>query len=85
MAEQVITPWDVQGAQVDGQIIAIDYNKLITQFGTREIDQPLLDRFTQLTGHEPHTFLKRKLFFSHREFNLILDKFEKNKPFYIVF
>lgn len=64
--EQVITPWDVQGAQVDGKLVAIDYNKLIEQFGTRRIDEALFERLERLTGRKPHVFLRRGLFFSHR-------------------
>ena len=82
-SEQIVTPWDVQGSVVDGQVVAIDYNKLISSFGTKEIDQGLLDRLEKLTGQQPHPFLRRGLFFSHRELNLILDKYEKGKSFYI--
>jgi hypothetical protein len=65
--EQVVTPWDVQGSvSADGQQLAIDYDKLIAQFGTRRIDDALLARFERLTGHRPHLFLRRGMFFSHR-------------------
>jgi tryptophanyl-tRNA synthetase len=82
--EQVVTPWDVQGSvSADGKQLAIDYDKLIDQFGTRRIDQALLERFERLTGHKPHIFLRRGMFFSHREFDKILDRFEQGKPFYL--
>ena len=65
--EQVVTPWDVQGSvSTDGKQLAIDYDKLIQQFGTRRIDQALLDRFERLTGRKPHILLRRGMFFSHR-------------------
>lgn len=65
--EQVVTPWDVQGSvSNDGKQLAIDYDKLIEQFGTRRIDAALLEKFEQVTGHKPHPFLRRGLFFSHR-------------------
>ncbi|KAJ3147117.1 tryptophan--tRNA ligase [Geranomyces michiganensis] len=83
IADQVVTPWDVKGAEVDGKAVAIDYNKLIEQFGTRHIDQALLDRMERLTGRKPHTFLRRGLFFSHRDFTQLLDRYEKGKPFYL--
>jgi hypothetical protein len=64
---QVVTPWDVQGSvSADGQQLAIDYDKLIEQFGTRRIDGALLARFERVTGHRPHVFLRRGMFFSHR-------------------
>ncbi|BGP18464.1 hypothetical protein JCM10213_003196 [Rhodosporidiobolus nylandii] len=82
-AEQVVTPWDVQGAVVEGVQMAIDYNHLIDQFGTRRIDDALLERFERLTGRKPHLLLRRGTFFSHRELNLILDRYEQKKPFYL--
>ncbi|KAJ6620253.1 tryptophanyl-tRNA synthetase [Mycena sp. CBHHK59/15] len=71
--EQVVTPWDQ----------AIDYDKLIDQFGTRRIDSALLERFEKLTGHKPHMFLRRGMFFSHRDFDKILDRYEQGKPFFL--
>lgn len=65
--EQVVTPWDVQGSvSADGKQLAIDYDKLIDQFGTRRVDAALLERFEKLTGHKPHPLLRRGMFFSHR-------------------
>ncbi|GAA6061007.1 hypothetical protein JCM10212_001063 [Sporobolomyces blumeae] len=82
-AEQVVTPWDVQGAVVEGVQMAIDYDHLINSFGTKHIDDALLERFERLTGRKPHLLLRRGTFFSHRELNLILDRYEQRKPFYL--
>ncbi|TFK87910.1 tryptophanyl-tRNA synthetase [Polyporus arcularius HHB13444] len=81
---QVVTPWDVQGqVSEDGKQLAIDYDKLVDQFGTRRVDAALLERFERLTGHKPHVFLRRGMFFSHRDFNQILDRYEQGKPFFL--
>lgn len=66
IGDQLVTPWEVQGATVDGKLQAIDYSKLIEQFGTRPIDDAMLQRMSKLTGATPHRFLRRGLFFSHR-------------------
>ncbi|KAJ2997729.1 tryptophan--tRNA ligase [Globomyces sp. JEL0801] len=81
--EQTVNPWQVQGEVVDGKIQEIDYEKLVIQFGTRLIDEQLLSRFTKLTGYTPHPFLRRGLFYSHRELGRILDLYEKGKPFFL--
>jgi tryptophanyl-tRNA synthetase len=82
--EQNITPWEVKGeVSENGEIKAIDYNKLINSFGTKFIDDALLQRFEKLTGCKPHRFLRRKLFFSHRELDEILNRYEKKEPFYL--
>ncbi|OCB89659.1 tryptophanyl-tRNA synthetase [Sanghuangporus baumii] len=82
--EQVVTPWSVQGSvSTDGKQLAIDYDKLIQQFGTRRVDDALLERFERLTGHRPHPLLRRGSFFSHREFDKILDRYEQGKPFFL--
>ncbi|KAL0079851.1 hypothetical protein J3Q64DRAFT_1761511 [Phycomyces blakesleeanus] len=80
---QNVTPWEVEGAVVDGVQQAIDYNKLVDQFGTSRIDEALLKRFETLTGKTPHVLLRRGTFFSHREFTRILDRYEQKKPFFL--
>ncbi|EDK45432.1 tryptophan--tRNA ligase [Lodderomyces elongisporus] len=81
--EQKITPWEVEGAVVDGKAQGIDYDKLIQQFGTKSITPETLTRFKELTGEEPHPFLKRGVFFSERDLHRILDLYEHGEPFFL--
>ncbi|CAR26297.1 hypothetical protein ZYGR_0H01060 [Zygosaccharomyces rouxii] len=82
--DQVITPWDVNGAVDDkGVAQSIDYDKLITQFGTKRISDELLQRFESVTGHKPHHYLRKGLFFSERDVSKILDLYEQGKPFFL--
>ncbi|KAM3439251.1 hypothetical protein MY4824_002780 [Beauveria thailandica] len=83
-AKQDINPWSVSGeVGEDGKVKAIDYRKLIDEFGTSQIDDALLARFEQVTGQKPHRFMRRGIFFSHRDMHTILDRYEKNEPFFI--
>ncbi|KAG8838211.1 tryptophan--tRNA ligase [Serendipita sp. 411] len=83
-AEQKVTPWEVEGQVTEtGERLGIDYDKLISQFGTRPIDAALLERFQEVTGHEPHILLRRGMFFSHRELNRILDRHAEKKPIFL--
>ncbi|RJS88948.1 tryptophan--tRNA ligase [Candidatus Bathyarchaeota archaeon] len=70
--EMVVTPWKVSGR--------IDYEKLIKQFGTQPIDEELLERIRGHTGRL-HLQLRRGLFFSHRDLDWILDKYEAGEKF----
>lgn len=82
--EQIITPFDVSGGVDEhGKAKAIDYERLIETFGSQRIDKQLLERFEQVTGHRPHRLLRRGMVFSHRDLNLILDKYEKGIPFFL--
>lgn len=82
--EQIVTPFDVSGGiDEHGKVKAIDYDKLIDTFGSQRIDQSLLQRFEKVTGHKPHRLLRRGMVFSHRDLNLILDKYEKGIPFFL--
>lgn len=84
LQEQTITPFDVSGGfDEHGKAKAIDYDRLIETFGSQRIDKPLLERFEQVTGHRPHRLLRRGMVFSHRDLNLILDKYEKGTPFFL--
>ncbi|CAG9464959.1 unnamed protein product [Pedinophyceae sp. YPF-701] len=77
--DQVITPWDVTGG-TDGRI---DYNKLVHQFGCQQIDQALIDRVERVTGVRAHPFLRRGVFFAHRDLKELLDAYEKGEKFYL--
>lgn len=82
--EQIVTPWDVEGAVDDqGVAQAIDYEKLLKQFGTKKITPETLERFEQVTGHRPHHFLRKGLFYSERDLTKILDLYEQGKPFFL--
>jgi len=70
----IVNPWEVRGN--------IDYDKLIKEFGTQHIDEKLLQRIKKHTD-ELHPFLKRKIFFSHRDMNWILDEYEKGNKFFL--
>lgn len=77
--EQIITPWEV--AAKDGG--AIDYDKLIVQFGCQKLEPDLVQRVEKITGKLAHPFLRRGVFFAHREFDRILDAYEKGEKFYL--
>ncbi|KAF1936863.1 tryptophanyl-tRNA synthetase [Clathrospora elynae] len=80
--EQAINPWDVQAAVDDeGNVQEFDYAAISQQWATRLIDDELLERFERITGHKPHRWLRRKLFFSHRDLDLILDTYERGDDF----
>ena len=72
--EFVVTPWHVEGD--------IDYDKLIKQFGTQKISNDLLLKLQKVTG-EDHFMLRRGVFFSHRDLNLVLENYEKGKEFFL--
>jgi tryptophanyl-tRNA synthetase len=69
----VVTPWEVSGE--------IDYDLLIEKFGTKRIDDELLDR---LASHgELHPMLRRGIVYSHRDLEWILDMYDKGEHFYL--
>lgn len=70
--EMIVTPWEVKGH--------IDYDKLIKQFGTKHLTPELLKRLEKHTG-QLNFMLTRKIFFSHRDFDWLLDKMEKGEKF----
>lgn len=77
--EQVVSPWEV--STKDGG--KIDYDKLIDKFGCQRLDESLIQRVQRLTNRAPHVFLRRGVFFAHRDFNDILDSYEKGEKFYL--
>ncbi|MDG6922785.1 MAG: tryptophan--tRNA ligase [Nitrososphaerota archaeon] len=72
--EFIVTPWEVEGE--------IDYDKLVERFGTSKITPELLSQFERLTG-EIHLFLRRKIFYSHRDLDWILSRYEAGEKFFL--
>jgi len=74
-----IDPWaDIQGK--------IDYHKLIKEFGTEKISNDLLNRLeydAKAKGLTLHHFLRRGIFFSHRDMRWILSEYDKGNKFYL--
>lgn len=68
----VVTPWEVRGE--------VDYDRLIREFGTQPLTDELLKRLAHYTG-EIHLQLRRKLFFSHRDLDTVLDLYDKGTKF----
>ena len=78
--EMVVNAYEVSGE--------IDYNKLVDQFGSTLIDDPLMKRIESLTVGKGkvaklHRFLRRGIYFSHRDMNALLDCIEKKQPMYL--
>ena len=69
-----VTPYEVEGE--------VDYAKLINEFGVSKLDSRILERIKKQTG-ELHVFLRRGVFFAHRDLNWILDEYEKGNKFFL--
>eukprot|EP00934_Nitzschia_sp_Nitz4_P008003 Nitzschia sp. Nitz4//scaffold13_size275219//104102//106096//NITZ4_000865-RA/size275219-processed-gene-0.82-mRNA-1//1//CDS//3329535987//7993//frame0 len=78
--EMVVNAWEVKGK--------IDYNKLVDQFGSTLIDETLMKRIEAATVGKGnvdrlHRFLRRGIFFSHRDMTALLDAMDKGTPMYL--
>ena len=73
--KDVVNPWEVSGK--------VKYDKLVEEFGTQLINDELIKRFEQVTKREAHPWLKRGLFFCHRDLNKILDAYEKGEQIFL--
>lgn len=76
--KQNITPFTVEADEG-----GVDYETLIKDFGCSKLGDDIVERFERVLGVKPHHFLRRKIFFCHREFNKILDCIEFKKPYYL--
>ncbi|EEC43658.1 predicted protein [Phaeodactylum tricornutum CCAP 1055/1] len=75
----------VNAFEVSGKI---DYTKLVDKFGSNLISDSLMDKLEALTvgkGRVPrmHRFLRRGMFFSHRDLDTLLRQVEAGAPMYL--
>jgi len=61
----------------------VDYDKLIKRFGSSKIDDALIERLEKAIGQPVHHFIRRGIFFSHRDLHTILKLKEDGKKFYL--
>jgi tryptophanyl-tRNA synthetase len=82
--EQVVTPFTVAGGvDASGKVVAIDYEKLTRDFGATPLTKELIQRFERVTGTKAHRFMRRGMVISHRDLEVILNRYEKGQPFYL--
>ncbi|MFQ5909542.1 MAG: tryptophan--tRNA ligase [Thermoplasmata archaeon] len=75
MAEDfIVTPWEVKGE--------IDYDKLVERFGTQLVSAELLARLERHAS-PLHPLIRRGIVYSHRDFDRILDEYEKGNGFFL--
>jgi tryptophanyl-tRNA synthetase len=72
--ESKVNPYEVEGK--------VDYDRLITEFGIKKIDKKLLNRIEKITG-EIHPYLRREIFFAHRDLEKLLDAYDQGKKFFL--
>jgi len=72
-----ITPWEVTSST------GIDYLKVVKQFGCLPIEEALIRRFEKVTKTKAHPWLRRGIFFSHKDLDLILNAYEKGEEIYL--
>ncbi len=53
------------------------------RFGSSKIDENLIAKIQLITKRPVHHFIRRGIFFSHRDLGYILDLYEKQKPFFL--
>ncbi|MCD4771008.1 tryptophan--tRNA ligase [archaeon] len=74
MTKTKVNPYEVQGE--------INYDRLIKEFGIKKIDKELLTRIKKITG-EIHPYLRREIFFAHRDLEKLLDAYESGQKFFL--
>lgn len=81
-SSQKIDPYNVAGEVDDsGNVKAIDYDRLIEEFGVQPLSDDILQKFERVTGKSAHLLIRRKIFFAHRDFDKLLDMYEKYGTF----
>jgi len=79
ITEDIVDAFEIRAISDKG----IDYDKLITKFGSSKITPDLIERLEKVTGKPIHHYLRRGIFFSHRDLDKILTAYEKKEPFYL--
>ncbi len=74
MTDQNVNPYTVEGA--------VDYDRLVKEFGLEKITPEILKRIEQHAG-TLHPMLRRGIFFAGRDLKWLLDEHDKGNTFYL--
>ncbi len=77
--DDFVDPWNVTSKSDTG----INYDKLIQKFGSSKIDDALISKIEAIVKQPVHHFIRRGIFFSHRDLHNILNLYEAKKPFFL--
>mgnify|MGYP000052905363 CR=1 FL=1 len=69
-----VTPWEVSGD--------IDYERVVSEFGVSLLDDKIIQSIKKY-ANEIHPFLKRRVFFAHRDLDWILKEYSQGNKFYL--
>ncbi|MBI2629450.1 tryptophan--tRNA ligase [Candidatus Pacearchaeota archaeon] len=69
--KSIINPWEVSGN--------VNYEKLIKEFGTSKISEDIYKKLDKC-----HPLLKRRIYFSHRDFDKWLEDYHKGKKVSVI-
>lgn len=77
--EDVVTAFAISAATDKG----VDYEKLLVKFGCSAMTDDHKARIEKLTEMKAHRFIRRDIFFCHRDLDYILNRYEQGKLFYL--
>ena len=70
-----VTPWEVKGV--------VNYEKLMKIFGTKPITKELKEELKRLAGNELHMLIRREVFYTHRDLDLIIKDIKEGNGFFL--
>jgi tryptophanyl-tRNA synthetase len=77
-SEEIVTAYEVKAGEK-----GVNYSKLVDKFGCFTITEDQKKRIERLTKQPPHRFLRRDIFFCHRDLDVILEAYEKKEVTYL--
>ncbi|KAG8468863.1 hypothetical protein KFE25_007381 [Diacronema lutheri] len=77
--DDVVDPFNVTSASSTG----INYDRLIVKFGSTAITEDMVARLERVTNMRAHPWIRRGIFFSHRDLGSILDHVERGGRMYL--
>lgn len=77
-ADDIVTPWKAECG-----IGGFKYDRLIEKFGVQPIDKALIERFERVTKQPVHPWIRRGIFFAHRQLNEILDAYVNGEQIFL--
>ncbi|KAI5150223.1 tryptophanyl-tRNA synthetase [Enteropsectra breve] len=79
----IITPWEVEAEKDGEEMVTINYDHIVTQFGCQKFTEQNNKDLEELIQKPSHLFLRRNLAFAHRDFARILEAVKSGEKFFL--
>ena len=78
--EDIVSPFNIQAVSERG----IEYGRYAERKKLERVNEEIKERIERITGGKVHRYLRRGIFFAHKEMEKVIREVEEKRPVYLL-